>query len=564
MTKRILLSGLLGAAAALFAIVGAAYAQAGPPAGSGTYQDLVALYDDYLDWKANPPDVGELNYTESWGGVQDYGAKAVRDRKRKIRGFLKDLENMNVAAWPRAQQSEYLAVRSKMQEENFLLNISKPWQRDPGYYVDQMLFVTFVDLPVAGDELAVTREQLKAIPVLVSEAKKNLTDVAADYLKLALHNLRNADGVGHGHPYREVPPAGVIGWYDDLLERVAADQPGLRAEVEAARVAVVEFERWLNANSGKMTGKAGVGKEALDWYIKNVKLMPYTSDEIVVLGQREIDRLWALYGLEVHRNRKLPELEPAQSEEEYVALVEETDRQIREYLVNEEIITIPDYIGYLRPNVPWIVRPQGRNFWEEIQYRNPSPDHFHAVIPGHRFDGVVEDNNDHPIRGRFTDGVRSEGWAMYLEEGMLHTGFYADEDMPRVRELIYIFGIFRAARVPADVWLQRNEMTVAEVVDYWRELTPYLDPDVARVDAEIYLRRPPGYGLGYTMGLLQMQRLLADARRLQGDAFTLKDFHDEFMGLGRLPLSLIRWEMTGLDDEISAFWETEPLPKPIR
>ena len=129
---------------------------------------------------------------------------------------------------------------------------------------------------------------------------------------------------------------------------------------------------------------------------------------------------------------------------------------------------------------------------------------------------------------------------MYLEEGMLHAGFYADYDLPRVRELIYIFGIFRAARVPADVWLQRNEMTVSEVVDYWRELTPYLDPDVARVDAEIYLRRPPGYGLGYTMGLLQMQRLLADVRQVEGEDFTLKAFHDEFMGLGRLPLSLIR------------------------
>ena len=89
--------------------------------------------------------------------------------------------------------------------------------------------------------------------------------------------------------------------------------------------------------------------------------------------------------------------------------------------------------------------------------------------------------------------------------------------------------------------------------------TPWLDEDVARVDAEIYLRRPPGYGLGYTVGMLQVQRLLSDRRQQLGDDFVLKDFHDQFMAAGRLPVSLIRWEMTGLDDEVREFWKRERL-----
>lgn len=531
----------------------------GPPEGSGDYGDLVALYDAFLAWKQNPPIVGELTDSGPWSGIEDYSNKAVRARRRRVEDFLSELEDMNVAAWSRAQQAEYLAVRAKVQQENFRLRISRPWERDPGFYVDQMLYLTFVDLPLEGAALEKTRRELAAIPVLVKEAKANLDDVASDYAMLALHNLRNADGVGHGHPYREVPPPGVIGWYDDLLERARAQQPSLVPDIEAAKAAVVGFETWLKDNRDRMDAKAGVGKEAFDWYLKNVKLMPYTSDEVVELGLRELDRLWALYALERHRNRNLPEIEPADTRKEYERRIRETDAMIREFLVEEDIITIPDYIGELGNNVPWIVRPQGRNFWEEVQYRDPSPDHLHAVIPGHRFDGVVEDNNDHPIRGRLTDGVRAEGWAVYLEEGMMHAGIF--ENRPRVRELIYIFGIFRAARVPADVWLQRNEMTISEVVDYWRERTPYLDPNVARVDAEIYLRRPPGYGLGYTMGMLQMQRLLADARRLQGEDFVLEEFHDAFMAKGRLPLSLIRWEMTGFDDEVQDFWESDPLPR---
>ena len=134
------------------------------------------------------------------------------------------------------------------------------------------------------------------------------------------------------------------------------------------------------------------------------------------------------------------------------------------------------------------------------------------------------------------------------------------DDKPRVRELIYLFGIFRAARMPADVWLQLNIMSAEEVADYWIERVPYLDRDVARVDAAIYLRRPPGYGLGYTTGMLQMQTLLAERKRQLGEAFRLRDFHDELLAAGRLPLSLIRWEMTGNDTGIAAFWAREPLP----
>jgi uncharacterized protein (DUF885 family) len=178
------------------------------------------------------------------------------------------------------------------------------------------------------------------------------------------------------------------------------------------------------------------------------------------------------------------------------------------------------------------------------------------VIPGHRFDGLIERNNSHPIRSRLTSGARAEGWGVYLEEGMLEAGL---EVNPRVRELIYIFGIFRAARVPADVWLQLNEKDVNGVVDWWLERVPYLDPDVARVDAEIYLRRPPGYGLGYTMGNLQMAKLLADRAQQLGDDFVLKTFHDDFMRAGRLPLSLIRWEMTGLTDEVKPLWPRQRL-----
>jgi len=555
------------AAACAAGLAGAAFAQTpqgmsdGVPNGSGTHADLVALYQEFLAWK--DPRKGQEPLSEMAGNAAeapDYGPKAVDERRARMRDFQSRLDRLAVAKWQRPGQVDFLAVRAKFNEHDFTLNVSRPWSRDPGFYADQMLRVTFTELPVKGAALEDARRQLRTIPKLVAQAKQNLTEVAADYADLAIFNLTNADGVGHGFPYREVPPPGVLGWYEDLHGRAVKQQPALRRDVETARSAVQDYISWLKTNRASMTGKAGVGKDNFNWYLRNVKLIPYDADEIVNLGNRELERLWALYALEQHRNRKLPPLELSKSAGEYQQRIERTDRHVRDFLVHEEIITIPEYIRELDTNVPWIVRPNGPNFWEQVQYRDPHPDHLHAVIPGHRFDGLVERNNQHPIRGKLTDGVRTEGWGVYLEEGMLHAGIFEDDGLDRVRELIYLFGIFRAARVPADVWLQTNEMSVAQVVDFWIERTPYLEPDVARVDAEIYLRRPPGYGLGYTIGMLQMQQLLADRKRQLRDQFVLKEFHDTLMATGRLPMSLIRWEMTGLDDEVRHFWKRQPLP----
>lgn len=558
---RILLVALLASAARITAAADAA----GPPQGKGTHADLVALLDEFLQWQDPARAKGNNDewLVETAGkDASDFSAAAVDKRRAKMQELQARLADMNVAAWNRKEQVDYLAVRARFDQESFTLNVSKPWSRDPGFYVDQMLRVTFTELPVKGDKLKAVRNELRAMPKLVAGAKANLTEVAADYADLAMFNLANADGVGHGFPYRAVPPPGIIGWYADLLGRAEKQQRELVPDIKAAKKSAEDLLAWIKANRGSMNGQAGVGRENFDWYVKNVKLMPYSADEILTLGHRELERLWALYALEQHHNRNLPPLKISESKEEYEAKIARTDAQVRKFLVEQDIITIPDYIKELDTNVPWIVRPTGPNFWEQIQFRDPHPDHLHAVIPGHRFDAIVERHNTDPIRSKLTDGVRVEGWGVYLEEGMMHAGVL--DDQPRVKELIYLFGIFRAARVSADVWLQLNQMKVADVVKYWMERTPYLEPDVARVDAEIYLRRPPGYGLGYMMGMLQMQELLADSKRQLGDKFVLKSFHDTFMAAGRVPLSLIRWEMTGMDDEVKNFWAHEPLPAASR
>jgi hypothetical protein len=490
-------------------------------------------------------------------GVADYSPAVVAGKLQTLRRLQRRLAALEASAWDRAGHVDWLLVRSMLDGYEFRLRVSRPWARDPGFYVDQLMRTTFVDLPVAGEDLAQLREALASVPALLDRARGQLDAPAADFVSLALHNLTTHDGVGHGHPYRTVPPAGVLGWYDDLLQRVEEQQPELAAPVVAARDAVRRFHDWLLEHRGRWTDPAGVGREQFDWYVRHVKLIPYSTDELLALGEREYERLTAYLTLERHRNRALDPLQPAPTADEYAARIAEADAEIRAFIVDNDLLTIPEYVGELDTNVPWIVRPGGRNFWEEIQYRDPRPDHVHAVIPGHRFDWVVAAHNDHPIRKDYWEGARVEGWAVYLEEMMLTAGLL--DDRPRTRELFHIFGIKRAVRVHADIMMQHNRIGADEATAYMVERVPFLDQNVARVDAEIYLRRPPGYGLGYLIGMIQMEALLADRSRQLGEQFDLGDFHDAFLAAGRLPISLIRYEMTGYDDEVRALAQREPL-----
>ena len=45
-------------------------------------------------------------------------------------------------------------------------------------------------------------------------------------------------------------------------------------------------------------------------------------------------------------------------------------------------------------------------------------------------------------------------------------------------------------------------------------------------------------------------KIFRDVAQQQGDNFVLRDFVDTFLNVGMIPMSLTRWELTGLEDEM--------------
>jgi len=130
---------------------------------------------------------------------------------------------------------------------------------------------------------------------------------------------------------------------------------------------------------------------------------------------------------------------------------------------------------------------------------------------------------------------------MMLQAGIL-------KDRPRTRELFYIAQLARAARIPAELKIQRGEFSLHDAVAYMVKTVPFMDPNLARYDLEIYFRQP-GYGMNYIAGKQQIEGLLAARAQQQGGKFELGAFHDQFLAAGMIPVILTQWEMAGGDDK---------------
>ena len=116
----------------------------------------------------------------------------------------------------------------------------------------------------------------------------------------------------------------------------------------------------------------------------------------------------------------------------------------------------------------------------------------------------------------------------------------------------------RAARGLGSLYAHANEMTMEEAGRVHTEWTPRgwmkTEEELLKFEQHLYLRQP-GYGTSYVTGKYLLERTLADYAKLQeekGEPFVLRDFFDRLNAIDSIPISLARWEMTGLDDEIRA------------
>lgn len=548
-------AGLPAALLALLLSAGAIPAQPTPapataPAASqpvpADYPTLVSLYQEFRAFV--PPAMRD--------GVPDYSPAAMTAQYAGLQHLMARLRAIDDSAWPIPYRVDYMLVLAEMRGLEFQHRVVEPWKRDPAFYSTTNLgfgpkmhgAFNVPALPVPADQVTPLAARLNAVPEALRQARANLTDPRGDLARLAIQQKRIEVNV-----------------FTRLAEDARTRNPELVAPALRARDAAAAFLAWLEGIEASLPAHGGVGRENYDWYLRHVLLLPYTSREIETIGEREYQRMVAFLRIEEHRNRGLPELPMVRTRAEFDTKREREDNSLLAFLRDGDWVTIPDYVRHDPEEGPYILpaerdpsrpglfdNPEGVHFFFQTEFRDGLPLRAHN-LPGHAFDQLQAERDTRPIRGQrrlfFVDGLRNEGWAFYLEEMILQAGLL--DDRPRTREIDYILGAKRAARVLPELRMQANEWTWAEANASLVSRTPrWMHPGdaIAQFDIELYLRQP-GYGIGYYIGKVELERLLAERSMQLGDAFDIRAFHDQFRAAGAIPISLIRWELTGRDDE---------------
>ncbi len=510
---------------------------------------LVALYDAFRAF-VPPPMVK---------GVPDYSPPAMAKQYEELKRFQARLAAIDDSGWPVSERVDYMVVLAEMRGLEFQHRVVQPWKRDPAFYSTTNLgfgpkmhgAIAIPKLPLPKDKLAEFTARLNAVPEALRQARVNLTEPRGDLARLGIAQKQVEVNV-----------------YGELAARAAQVQPALVAPAKRAQAAAAEFKAWLESIEAGLPAHGGVGRDNYAWYLKNVLLLPYTPEDIAVIGEREYQRQVAFLKIEEHRNRNIAMPEPVQTRAEFDAKRKAEDEDLLKFLRDGDWVTIPDYVQHDPEEGPYqfpfekdpakpglFDPPLHLHFFFQAEFRDGRPLRAHN-LPGHAFDALQAARDTRPIRGKprlfFVNGLRNEGWAFYLEEMILQAGLL--EDRPKTREIDYILGAKRAARILPELKMQANEWTWKQANASLIARTPkWMEPGdaVAQFDIELYLRQP-GYGIGYYMGKVELEKLLADVAMQEGDRFDIKSFHDRFRAAGSIPISLIRWEMTGRDDEIRA------------
>ena len=309
------------------------------------------------------------------------------------------------------------------------------------------------------------------------------------------------------------------------------------------------------------------GEGLYQYLIEQTTTLPLKADDIHNLGLSEVARIKS--GMETIKNEvgfkgTLPEFfEHLRSDPKFKMSSRDALTQGYYDIGKKVDATISTQFKYL-PKAPLEIKPY-EEFREKYEaggsYQPGTPDgsrpgtfyfnaydlpsrttpgmttlYLHEGAPGHHFQiSIAQENEKLPAFMRFGGNTAYvEGWALYSETLGYEMGLFKD---PYKRFGTLSDEMLRAMRLVVDTGIHSKGWTREQAIDYM-----LANSDMGKTDATAEVERYiaiPSQALAYKIGALTIQRLKDKAKKELGKTFDVREFHNQVLNTGALPLTVL-------------------------
>jgi uncharacterized protein (DUF885 family) len=367
---------------------------------------------------------------------------------------------------------------------------------------------------------------VKAFPESFTDAEKKdlidkFTKILSDKLIPSFKNLYNYTNTDYLAASRATSGISAIPdgdkYYKHLIKRYTTTN--MTAD-EIHQLGLKEVAR-LSAEMEKVKTQVGFKGPLKDFfnYVRNKKeLMPFTDP------QQVIDNFNAIHEKMKPNLEKLFDLKP------------KTPFEVKRTEAFREASASAEYnqgsLDGTRPGIFYVPIP-------DVKKYNVYADEdlfLHEAIPGHHYQvSLQQENTNLPaFRKTIWFNAYGEGWALYTESLGKELGLYTDP--------YQYFGMLsaemhRAIRLVVDTGLHTKGWTREQAIKYSMENEAEPEESIV-AEIERYMAIP-GQALSYKIGQLKILELRAKAEKELGSKFSIKEFHNQVLDAGCLPLTVL-------------------------
>ncbi len=549
-----------------------------------TVKETADHYFDQFLFPTNPSVATELGIHQYDAQLEDYSPKAIAERIAALKNWEKEVQALDVKNEPVSVQDDRDLLLNDIKSELLTLEVIKPWQKNPDFYSTLVANAAFVIIareyaPANQRMRDLTAREIKMV-ALLQLARKNLVNAPKIYTQIALEQLPGIIGFFEN----DVPAAFVTETAEPDYEAFSKANKGV---IQALR----SYQEWLKVEVlPRSKGDFRLGEKVFREKLQLDEMVDLSLDQLRALNQANMKENLETYktlAAEVYPNKTLAQaVQLMQADHPMPNDILSTFQSRFDHLIKfiraKKIIDIPSDVQPTLEETPPFLRavtlasmdtpgpfeknakkaffnvtlPQAdwsekrvAEFMGQFSYPTLNSVAVHEAYPGHYVQFLWLHQVPSRLRQVLGSSSNAEGWAHYTEQMMLDEGLgeYLNDGQNNAAAKQLRMGeleeaLLRNARFEVAIQLHTGKMSFNQAVDYF--VKSGLQPRAIALIETKRATEDPMY-LYYTLGKLEILKLRRDLEAKEGEAFNLKQFHNDFMRQGYPPIKVVRHALMG-------------------